>query len=233
MEINYSTMKKEDLIEALKGKDTELETKGTEIEDKNIELESVKSDIDSLKEMFAIMQKSQEANKQSVPKSDENNDIVKIGSCLTGLHILCDNQGNEIVELQDFGDVASVPMRILDTMMTSTNKELFRKGLVFFLDSKYYLRYSLRENTVLTDETFDKMYALPIQDMFIELDKLTDKGNRKDVTYMIYWKIVKNIASGRKGFQDRNREIELSTYFKTEISNSINGLEVAKQLNFK
>jgi len=221
METNYTTLKKEELVEELKKKDTELE--------------SVKTDIDSLKDMFAKMQKMQEENKQvSVnPIVHEENDIVKIGSCLTGLHILCDNQGSEIVELVDFGDVASVPIRILDTMMTSTNKELFRKGLIYFLDSKFYNRYSLRESTVLTDETFDKIYALPIQEMFSAIDKLTDKGNKKDVVYMIYWKIVKNIANGREGYQDRGREIELSTYFKTEISNSINGLQVAKELNFK
>jgi len=221
METNYTTLKKEELVEELKKKDTELN--------------SVKTDIDSLKEMFAKMQKMQEESKQVVatPVVQADSDIVKIGSCLTGLHILCDNQGNEIVELVDFGDIASVPMRILDTMMTSTNKELFRKGLVYFLDSKFYNRYSLREATVLTDETFDKLYALPIQKMFAELDKLTDKKNKKDVVYMLYWKIVKNIASGRKGFQDRGREIELSTYFETDISNSINGLQVAKELNFK
>ena len=222
METNYTALKKEELVEELKKKDTELD--------------SVKTDIDSLKEMFAKMQKMQEENKQTVatPVVQGDNVIVKIGSCLTGLHILCDNQGNEIVELQDFGDVASVPIRMLDTMMTSTNKELLRKGLIYFLEGdKYYLRYSIRMNTVLTDETFDKLYALPIQKMFEELDKLTDKGNKKDVVYMLYWKIVKNIASGRKGFQDRNREIELSTYFGADISNSINGLEVAKELNFK
>ncbi|HEY8804583.1 MAG TPA: hypothetical protein VIM42_05645, partial [Clostridium sp.] len=135
METNYTTLKKEELVEELKKKDTELN--------------SVKTDIDSLKEMFAKMQKMQEESKQVVatPVVQADSDIVKIGSCLTGLHILCDNQGNEIVELVDFGDIASVPMRILDTMMTSTNKELFRKGLVYFLDSKFYNRYSLREAT--------------------------------------------------------------------------------------
>jgi len=222
METNYTALKKEELVEELKKKDTELD--------------SVKTDINSLKEMFAKMQKMQEENKQvvSTPVVQADNDIVKIGSCLTGLHILCDNQGNEIVELVDFGDVASVPIRILDTMMTSTNKELLRKGLIFFLGGdKYYLRYSIRRNTVLNDETFDKIYSLPIQKMFSEIDKLTDNGNKKDVVYMIYWKIVKNIANGREGYQDRGKEIELSTYFKTDISNSINGLQVAKELNFK
>lgn len=223
MDTNYTTMKKEELVEALKNKDTELS--------------NVKSDIDSLKEMFLAMQKTQEENKKTVVAPvtvvQDNSDIVKIGSCLTGLHILCDSQGNEIIELVDFGDIASVPIRILDTIMTSTNKELFRKGLIYFLDDNMYLRYSIRKNIVLTDETFDKIYSLPIQKMFEEIEKLTDKGNKKDVSYMIFWKIVKNIASGREGFTDRNREIELSTFFKTDISNSINLLKVAKQLDFK
>lgn len=225
MATNYNNMKKEELIE-------ELQKSNEVIEGQDKELKSVKSDINSLKEMILAMKKSQEQN-NPVKENRLDNDIVKIGSCLVGRHILCDNNGSEVVDFVDFGDIASIGIRILDTIMTPINKELFRKGLVYFLDDRLYDRYSIKKDIVLDDEEFDKIYSLPIQKMLEKLDKLTEEKTNKKMEHQIYWKIVQNIASGREGYQDRGKEIELNAYFGVDISNSINLLKCAKELEYK
>lgn len=228
MSENYSTMKKEELIESLQKKDEELN--------------NVKSDIDSLKEMFLKMQEAQKVEKENnkvavapqqiiVPSADE--EMVKIGSCLIGLHILRNSSGEEVIELNDFGDVISISSRILDSIMTPENKRLLRDGLIYFLDDKWYNRHSIKKEVILDAETIDRIYALPIQEMFKEINKLTNDGLNDRVRYTIYWAIVKNIANGRKGYTDRNKEIELSTYFKADISNSITLLNCAKELHYR
>ena len=228
MSENYSTMKKEELIESLQKKDEELN--------------SVKSDIDSLKAMFLTMQEAQKLEKESdkvavapqqiiIPSTDE--EMVQMGSNLIGLHILRNSSGDEVIELNDFGDIASVSSRVLDSIMTPENKRLLREGLIYFLDDKWYNRHSIKKDTILNEEMIDKIYALPIQEMFKEIDKLTNCGINDKVKYTIYWAIVKNVAIGKKGYADRNKEIELSTYFKADISNSINLLNCAKELHYK
>ena len=61
---------------------------------------------------------------------------------------------------------------------------------------------------------------------------MTNGGSNDRIKYMIYWAIVRNIASGRNGYADRLKEMELSNYFKTDIANSISLLQCAKDLHF-
>ena len=228
MSENYSTMKKEDLVKTLENKD--------------VELNNVKSDIESLKEMFLAMQESQKLEKENnrvavapqqiiIPSIDE--EMVNIGSNLIGLNILRNNSGEEVIELNDFGDIASVSSRVLDSIMTPENKRLLRDGLIYFLEDKWYNRHSIKKDTVLDEEKINEIYSLPIQEMFKEIDKLTNDGINDKVKYTIYWAIVKNIATGKEGYSDKNKELELSTYFGADINNSISLLNCAKELHYK
>jgi hypothetical protein len=69
--------------------------------------------------------------------------------------------------------------------------------------------------------------------MLAKFDKLTEEKTNKKMEHILYWKIVQNIASGREGYQDRSKEIELSSYFGIDISTSINLLKCAKEFEYK
>lgn len=220
MSENLSLLKKDDLIEIIKNKDSELQ--------------SVKSDIESLKKMFLTLQSNGSKNNTSIPEKfvNKNEDIVKIGSCLIGRHFLCDNTGSEVVELEDVGDVASISLRILDSLMTSRNKALFKEGLVYFLDDSIYDRYSIKKSIILDESTIDKIYKMPVNDMIKELNKLTNEGRNDKVKYSLYWSFVKNIASGKDGYNDKSKEIMLTNYFKVDINNSIGQLTYCKEIGY-
>lgn len=223
---NLNLLKKDELIDIIKSKDDELK--------------NVKSDIESLKEMFLSLQNNTVKIETPVvekhiiekPISNRNDDIVKIGSCLIGKHFLCDNTGAEIIELEDVGDVASISMRILDSIMTSRNKALFKDGLVFFLDDSLYDRYSIKKNVVLNEDNIDNIYKMSPNDMIKEIDKLTNEGRNEKVKYSIYWAFVKNIAKGKDGYNDKSKEIMLANYFKADINNSIMQLGYCKEIGY-
>lgn len=221
MSENLSLLKKDELIEIIKGKDNELE--------------SVKSDIESLKELFLSLQNNTVKVETPVvekPMNTRNDDIVKIGSCLIGRHFLCDNTGAEIVELEDVGDVVSVSKRILDSLMTARNKALFKEGLLYFFDDYLYERYSIKKNIVLNESTLDNIYKMSPNDMIKEIDKLTNEGRNEKVKYSIYWSFVKNIASGKPGYNDKSKEIMLANYFKADINNSIGQLNYCVDIGY-
>jgi len=220
MNENLSLLKKDDLIEIIKSKDTELE--------------SVKLDIESLKDMFKNLQLTNTSTEIVTEKIEhkKNEDIAKIGSCLIGRHFLCDNTGAEVIELEDVGDVVSVSIRILDSIMTSRNKVLFKEGLVYFLDDSFYERYSIKKNAVLNDSTIDKIYKMDINDMVKEIDRLTNDGRNEKIKYSLYWSFVKNIAAGKDGYNDKSKEIMLANYFKADINNSIGQLSYCKEIGY-
>ena len=229
MSENLNLLKKDELIDMIKNKEDELKNKDDE-------LKNVKLDIESLKEMFLSLQNNNtpkiEKHIIEKPANNVNDNIVRIGSCLIGKHYLCDNTGAEVVELEDVGDVASVSMRILDTLMTSRNKALFKDGLIFFLDNSLYDRYSIKKNFVLDEDTIDNIYKMSPNDMIKEIDKLTNEGRNEKVKYSIYWAFVKNIASGKSGYNDKSKEIMLANYFKADINNSIGQLNYCKEIGY-
>ncbi len=137
-----------------------------------------------------------------------------------------------MVELEDVGDVASISLRILDSLMTSRNKALFKEGLVYFLDDSIYDRYSIKKSIILDESTIDKIYKMPVNDMIKELNKLTNEGRNDKVKYSLYWSFVKNIASGKDGYNDKSKEIMLTNYFKVDINNSIGQLTYCKEIGY-
>jgi len=209
------------------------------IQEKDNQINDLKDKFDSLEQMIIVMQNQNQNNAQVMEKPEKLNkknnddDIVKIGSCLIGRHFLCDNTGSEIVELEDVGDVTSVSRRILDTLMTSRNKSLFKDGLIYFLnDDSLYERYSIKKNIILDEFTIDNIYRMPINDMIKEINKLTNEGRNEKVKYSLYWSFVKNIASGKDGYNDKSKEITLANYFKADINNSIGQLGYCKEIGY-
>lgn len=217
---------------AIEEKDKEL----NDLKDKLNEANSKFEEIESLKQMILDMQ-----NKTAIPNtivaeklvtSTYNEDTVKIGSCLIGRHILCDNNGSEILEFDDIGDIASISTRLLDGLMTSKNKSLFKDGLIYFIDDIWYDRYSIKKNSALSMDTIDNIYSLPVGDMVKEINKLTNDGRNDKVKYSLYWAIVKNIASGKEGYSDKNKEMTVGSLFNVDINNSIGQLSYCKEIGF-
>ncbi|MDD3267495.1 MAG: hypothetical protein PHC75_10000 [Burkholderiales bacterium] len=238
MSENLSLLKKDDLIKIIENSDSEKLLKT--IEEKDNQLNELNNKFNSLEKMILEMQIQNQNNsntqvikpEQLTIKNSEN-DIVKIGSCLIGRHFLCDNTGAEIIELEDVGDVASVSRRILDSLMTSRNKSLFKDGLIYFLnDDSLYERYSIKKNIILDESTIDSIYAMPINDMVKELNKLTGEGKNEKIKYSLYWAFVKNIASGKDGYNDKGKEMMLANYFKADINNSIGQLSYCKEIGY-
>jgi hypothetical protein len=230
---NLNLMKKDELIEVIKNQATEIKVKSKE-------LSEVKSDIDLLKQMIMDLKNSSnvvvETKKETpiVEKKEKkhNEDVVKIGSCLIGRHFLCDNTGAEVIELEDIGDVASISTRMLDSVMTARNKALFKEGLVYFLDDIWYDKYSIKRGLVLDENSIDRIYKLPINDMMKELNRITNEGKNERVKYSLYWAFVKNIAEGKPGYNDKSKEIMLGQYFNVDINNSIGQLAYAKEVGY-
>jgi len=236
MSENLNLLKKDDLIKIIENGDSGKLLKT--IEEKDKQLNVLNDKFDSLEKMILAMQTQNQNNsntqlteKVSIKNNEE--DIVKIGSCLIGRHFLCDNTGAEIIELEDVGDVASVSRRILDSLMTSRNKSLFKDGLIYFLnDDSLYERYSIKKNVILDESTIDSIYAMSVNDMVKELNKLTGEGRNEKVKYSLYWSFVKNIASGKDGYNDKGKEMMLANYFKADINNSIGQLGYCKEIGY-
>jgi hypothetical protein len=213
-----------------------IERKDEELNNLKNELQNVTSKFDALEKMIANIQKNQNnfnmVEKPIVQQVKMTDDTVKIGSCLIGKHFLCDSNGTEIIEFDDAGDISSISTRLLDSLMTSKNKALFKEGLLYFIDDVWYDRYSIKKNVVLDDQTIDSIYKLPIDNMVKEINKITNDGKNEKVKYCLYWIIVKNIVNGKDGYNDKNKEITIGNLFGVDINNSIGQLSYCQQTGF-
>lgn len=220
-------------------KDEVVETKVEKVEAKNTtndelaktkaENEAMKAEIDQLKNMMLqfMSQQSQQVQPQTVSTKGEK---VKIGSNSWGRLILLDTMGNEVVDLMDSGSIVSIPEKTLDNLMTTKNRQLFQDGLVYFVDEKWYEEMDIIKPDIPTEERLSEILSLPQQEMFAELDKITDYKRKAVLKNVLQLQMSRLLMKGNGNFGSINA---VSQYFEIpNINNTFSLIALAKHDNF-
>ena len=141
------------------------------------------SQIAQLSQMLAQLQ-SQMMTQNSVQnqKTDNDDEVILLGSAMYGRESLCDSFGHEVVVFNGFGSVKPVQKELFTSIYTPKNEKFFRSGLVYFVgeSEKYYDIKKIRKPLIiLTEEQLIDVLNMDNVEMTKELNKATSNKTNK------------------------------------------------------
>jgi len=199
-------MKKEDLIEELKNKDSKIN--------------NIEDTVNQLQQMMIQFMSS--SSKSPEKQEDSKSEMITVISVMNNLETIFINENKEYI-LKHYGD--KVKIKILDcqdALLRPRNAQLFSSGLIYFENEKWYEFFGIdKPILILSKENIIEFMEKDDNEIKRILSLITQNKTNKNVEYYLLLNIAKLQNDGHR-FSSESIDL-LNKFFEVEGNEHIEG----------